>query len=118
LLVYVFKGKNNVAFRGEKRTSHLGDGWEVDQTGQRFYVGGVLVGALGTGLSGTASIPSGGTSVVCSHSLGIVPRVLLEILSNLGGRSVWISGKSATQFTINISSSGGSSFSFGWQVAP
>jgi hypothetical protein len=44
--------------------------------------------------------------------------VLLEILSNLGGRSVWISGKSATQFTINISSSGGSSFSFGWQVAP
>jgi hypothetical protein len=99
--------------------SFLSGGIEELQSQKQIMVNGVVTDVFGQGLSGTTSIASGGTSVTVSHSLGMTPRVLLEILSNLGSRACWVSGKTATQFVINVGSaapSGG--LNFGWRVTP
>jgi hypothetical protein len=101
------------------KMSQFTGGQTTDQNRTTLLVNGSIVDVEGAGLSGTAVISSGGTSVTVSlQSIGVTPHVFLEPLSNLGGRSVWISGKSQTGFTINVSSSGGSSFTFGWRVFP
>jgi hypothetical protein len=84
------------------------DGWATDEKTGKFYVNGVLVDAVGAGLNGSATIPSGGTSIACTHGLGSTPKVFFSPKTNLAGRSVWISGHSNSGFTINISSSAGS----------
>jgi hypothetical protein len=72
---------------------------------RKFYSNGALVGAMGDGLNGTATITVGLTSITVNHSLGVSPpHVSLESQDNLDGRDVWVSGKSSTQFTVNISS--------------
>jgi fructose-1-phosphate kinase PfkB-like protein len=98
--------------------SDIGLGWVTDQKMTKFYADGVLIDAIGKGLTGTATIASGGTSVTCTHVLGAVPKVFLELLTNLGGRSVWISNKSETQFTINISSAAATDYEFSYRLSP
>jgi fructose-1-phosphate kinase PfkB-like protein len=93
-------------------------GWTTDQKMARFFADGVLVDAIGKGLTGTATIASGGTSVTCTHVLGVIPKVFLELLANLGGRSVWISNKTETQFTINISSAAAADYEFSYRLSP
>ena len=87
------------------------------QGARKFYSNGAIVGAMGDGLCGTATITVGLTSVVVNHSLGVSPpHVALEQQDDLGGRDVWISGKSSTQFTINISSVDFTDHVFKWKV--
>jgi len=68
--------------------------------------------------SGVATITAGNTFVVVDHTYGSIPlAVNWEALSALGGRDVWISDKTATQFTINISMADPlDSFDFSWAI--
>lgn len=50
---------------------------------------------------GIATITAGNTSVVVNHTLGVTPLVTVQSQST-GGFMNYISGKSTTQFTINI----------------
>lgn len=94
-------------------------GWKSDEKISKFYADGLLVDALGKGLAGTATIPSGGTSITCTHGLGAVPKVFLGLKTNLATRSAWTSSETATDFIINISSSAGTGgVLFNWHVKP
>jgi len=67
--------------------------------------------------SGTATVAQGNTTQVVTHSLGVSTYGLaLTPLADPGG-TFWASGKSATQFTINLQTAapiGG--ISFDWLV--
>lgn len=71
--------------------------------------------------SGTATIPSGSTTVVVSHGLGRTP-VLADIIvtpnNNLGlATKFWVSAPTATQFTINATPDPGAGGAlFAWQA--
>lgn len=68
-------------------------------------------------LSGSATISAGDTSVSVTHTYGASPpAVLIEPQTDLGGRSVWVSGKTATTFVINISSSDVGDHTFAWAI--
>ena len=102
-------------------TSSLSQGYESQGGQDQFIVGGSIVSVRGSGLSGTATIAAGNTSVTVNHSLGngLTPKVLLTPVQKMGTLTWWTSGKSASQFTINISAaSAGSALSFDWLVSP
>jgi hypothetical protein len=102
-------------------TSSLSQGYENAGGQDQFIVGGNIVSIRGSGLSGNATIAAGNTSVTVNHSLGngLTPKVLLQPVQKMGSLNWWVSGKSATQFTINISqASAGSALSFDWIVVP
>lgn len=66
---------------------------------------------------GTATIPAGSTYVDVPHGLSIAPdvsRIRVTPLTNLGGRSFWVSDVTSTTFRINISSADTVDHSFAW----
>lgn len=72
--------------------------------------------------SGTATIPSGNTSVTVSHGIG-GPNYSLTLedgdisltpLDNIAGRSIWVSGANSDNFTINISDTLASDVDIAW----
>ncbi|MGF7228356.1 MAG: glycosyl hydrolase family 28-related protein [Candidatus Saccharibacteria bacterium] len=66
---------------------------------------------------GSASITNVQTSVVVSHGLALTPtNVVVTPQSSLAGLSYWVSGVGATQFTINVSATPGSTTTFYWQT--
>jgi hypothetical protein len=96
-------------------------GYELSGGQDQYIVGGNIVSVRGAGLSGNATITAGNTSVNVSHSLGngLTPKVFVTPVQKMGSLTYWVSGKSASQFTINISAaSAGSALSFDWTVTP
>jgi hypothetical protein len=96
-------------------------GYEQAAGQDQYVVGGNIVSVRGAGLSGSATIAAGNTSVTVSHSLGngLTPKVFLQPTQKMGSLNWWASGKSPTQFTINISAaSAGTALSFDWIVSP
>jgi Right handed beta helix region/Pectate lyase superfamily protein len=56
--------------------------------------------------SGVATIPSGGTKVTVNHGLSATPSlkdIVITPTSDFGNGAFWVSGPTATQFTINLS---------------
>ena len=99
----------------------LGQGYEQTGGQDQMIVGGNIVSVRGSGLSGNATIPAGNTSVAVNHSLGngLTPKVFIQPTQKMAALNWWVSGKSASQFTINISAaSAGSALSFDWLVSP
>jgi len=67
--------------------------------------------------SGTATITSGDTFVAVTHTYGDDDFVVqYEPQTNLAGRDVWISDKTASTFKINISSADSIDHVFGWAI--
>lgn len=68
--------------------------------------------------SGTATITAGNTTVTVDHTYGSDDfEVILTPLDDLGGRTAYPSGKTDTQFVINISSMDLADHSFDWILA-
>ena len=63
--------------------------------------------------TGTASITAGNTSVVCTHSLGTTPKVLVCPL-NIAGTEFYVDTKGSTYFTIHIPVAQATTVSFDW----
>jgi len=104
-----------------KRLSSLAQGYEAQGAQDQFLVGGNIVSVRGAGLTGTATIAANAKSVTVAHSLGngLTPRVFVTPLQDMTSYGEpFITGKSATQFTINIHSSAGSALQFDWSVTP
>lgn len=58
--------------------------------------------AQGKFKQGTSTVTNGNTTVVVTHALGVASyQISLTPTTDPGGR-YWVSGKSATQFTINL----------------
>lgn len=68
-------------------------------------------------LRGSATVPNAATTVVVTHGLGSASyAVVVTPTADPGGR-FWVSGKSSTQFTINLSAAaGGAGVPFDWIV--
>lgn len=69
--------------------------------------------------TGTATITAGNTSVVVSHGLAYQPsltRINITPTTTTGGVTWWVSNVTATQFTINISSTYGGGIGFAWSA--
>lgn len=65
--------------------------------------------------SGSASITTGQTTVSVNHGLATtLTNVVITPTSSTGGKDWWVSGKAASQFTINIDSTHTSDISFDW----
>ena len=93
----------------------------VDYQGTRkTYSNNALVAAEGAGLQGTATIVAGTTSILVSHSLGAVPKVLLTLQSDIGGYSVFspVATRSTSQFYIHIGSMMMENVLVDWKVFP
>jgi hypothetical protein len=66
---------------------------------------------------GSTAIGSGVTSVTVSHGLNVTPTVEAFSLSPYSNAPAsWVSGVTATQFTINLASAAASAFTMGWSV--
>ena len=67
--------------------------------------------------SGAMTITAGNTSVDETHGLVVTPeegKINITPLSNLGGKSWWISNVTSTQFRINISAADAGNLNFEW----
>lgn len=71
--------------------------------------------------TGSATITSAATSVVVNHTLPATPantQIQLSMLTGLGSaKSVWITGVTSTQFTINCDTAPGASITIAWRAA-
>lgn len=74
-----------------------------------------------TDAKGSATIAAASTSVVVDHGLAAAPTsgsVQLTMANNSAATKIWVSGVTATQFTINCDvAPGGSGLDVGWSVA-
>lgn len=68
-------------------------------------------------VSGSATLPSGQTSVVVTHALGSpsYQAIVTPVNGDVGSRW-WVDLKTATQFTIKVQTAPGGSLTFDWQV--
>lgn len=73
-----------------------------------------------TATSGTATVLSGTTSIVVTHGLAAtptLPQISITPQGTLGAAArFWISGPTATQFTINVDVNPATNVAFSWQA--
>lgn len=103
--------------KGSTGTSGIiGYGAGVDPTTQRFLVR--MNPSHKTENSGTATVPSGATTVVITHGLATTPtRVLLTARIWSNASKAWVTTLTATQFTINVDADPGAGTAiFDWRA--
>ena len=70
---------------------------------------------------GTATVPSGSTSIVVSHDVGSAPNIyeiMITPTNNLGDATTyWVSGVTSTEFVINVDVNPGvTTATFAWGI--
>jgi hypothetical protein len=101
-----------------RKTSEMTGGWTTDGHIQRFLGDGKVLAALGEGLTGTDTISSGGTSVTCTHKLGVIPKVMVTPLQEMLTFQIYVTNKTTTTFDICIDTAAEADYSFDWLALP
>jgi hypothetical protein len=80
----------------------------IDWTSQQY---------VGQFKAGIATVPNGSANVIVTHGLG-TPSYRVALVPNLvdAGQRWWVSGKTATQFQINLTAAAVGNIGFDWIV--